>query len=269
MKAIMLHIEADAGLDARLQVAVDLTRQCKGRIACVQVAASDARAQQHPCHAGALANSIDMRHDQDRQARHRIEARLQHEAVGWDWRCCATGVADALITQSRLVDLVVISQPTCEHWHEGGRQAVAGDVIVHASVPVLVVPCTASAPVIGGAAMLAWNGSAEAAQAMRLAVPLLRLSTCVHIVEVGDGDTGASAAAAARYLAGHDIACEVHDWPVKGRRTAEALHHAAQELEARYLVMGAYCRQRQRQTLLGDVTRELVESATLPLLLAH
>jgi nucleotide-binding universal stress UspA family protein len=266
VKAIMLHIDADAGLDARLQIAVDLTRRCNGRIACIQAAVGESRARSRCCDAEA---SIDTIHDQDRLARYRIEARLQNESVGWDWRCVETGVADALITQSRLVDLVVISQPTTAEWHDGGWQAVVGDVIVHASVPVLLVPSKASTPVIDGAAMLAWNGSAEAARAMRLAVPLLRMSSCVHIVEVGDGDTGAPAAEAARYLAGHGIACEVHDWPVKGRRTAVALHHAADELEARYLVMGAYCRQRHRQTLLGDVTRELVESATLPLLLAH
>jgi nucleotide-binding universal stress UspA family protein len=61
----------------------------------------------------------------------------------------------------------------------------------------------------------------------------------------------------------------VHDWPAKGRRTSVALLHAVAELDAGYLVMGAYGHSRLRETVLGGVTRELIQSTTVPLLLAH
>lgn len=269
MKAIMLHIQADAGQEGRLQIAADLARLCNGRIACVQVAANAAGPADVGRDPAGQAAVIDTIHDQDRLVRQRIEAWLQREVIGWDWRCFEGSVADALITQSRMADLVVISQPAAERRHAGNPQLLAGEVIASSSVPVLVVPPGAQHFVADGAAILAWNGSAEAAQAMRMAVPLLQAAACVHVVEVEDGDTNAPATEAANYLARHGIACEVHLWPPKGRRTAVALLHAVDELEARFLVMGAYCRKRQRQTLLGDVTREMVATATLPVLLAH
>jgi nucleotide-binding universal stress UspA family protein len=48
-----------------------------------------------------------------------------------------------------------------------------------------------------------------------------------------------------------------------------ALLHAAAELEAGCLVMGAYGHSRLRETVLGGVTRDLIGVATLPLLMAH
>jgi nucleotide-binding universal stress UspA family protein len=104
---------------------------------------------------------------------------------------------------------------------------------------------------------------------MRLAVPLLRRATYVHLVEVADDNPGAPASEAATYLARHGIATEVHDWPAKGRRTSTALLHAVAELDARYLVMGAYGHSRLRETVLGGVTRDLIQSTSVPLLLAH
>jgi nucleotide-binding universal stress UspA family protein len=47
------------------------------------------------------------------------------------------------------------------------------------------------------------------------------------------------------------------------------LLHAVAELDAGYLVMGAYGHSRLRETVLGGVTRELIQSTTVPLLLAH
>jgi nucleotide-binding universal stress UspA family protein len=41
------------------------------------------------------------------------------------------------------------------------------------------------------------------------------------------------------------------------------------ELSASYIVMGAYGHSRLRETVLGGVTRELIASTNVPLLLAH
>jgi nucleotide-binding universal stress UspA family protein len=117
--------------------------------------------------------------------------------------------------------------------------------------------------------VVAWNGSIEAAQALRLALPLLRRAREVHLVEVTDELHGHEAAEARQWLGRHGIRADIHEWPAKGRRTSVALLHAAVELAAGCLVMGAYGHSRLRETVLGGVTRELIAGADMPLLMAH
>ncbi|MBC7522778.1 MAG: universal stress protein [Sandarakinorhabdus sp.] len=265
----MLHVHQDAEQDNRLQVAIDLARLSGGRIACVQVAGALPHSVDFHGEMLGLAAIIDTIHDQDRMLRQDTEARLRRAGIEWDWRCFDGGVVEALIAQSRLADIIVVSQPIARRPAAGQPLPIVGDVVVHTSAPVLMVPAGRNHFDAAGPAIMAWNGSAEAAHAMRLAVPLLQRASCVHLVEVTDDAPGAPASEAATYLARHNIICEVHEWPPKGRQIALALLHAAAELEARYLVMGAYGHNRLRETILGGVTRDLIHSTTVPLLLAH
>jgi nucleotide-binding universal stress UspA family protein len=269
MKTIMLHVHDDAEQNNRLQIAIDLARLDHGHITCVQVAAVEPYVVDPYSGMFGLAAIIDTIHDQDKLARQAIETRLRREDVEWDWRCFDGSVVETLIGQSRLADVVVISQPSIGRHQPENPLPIVGDIVLHTNAPVLVVPAGCRRFDADGAAMLAWNGSAEAAHAMRLTAPLLRRANCVHIVEVTDDTPGMPATDAATYLARHGVPCEVHDWPAKGRRTSVALLHAVAELDAGYLVMGAYGHSRLRETVLGGVTRELIQSTTVPLLLAH
>ncbi len=265
----MLHIHDDAEQDNRLQIALDLARHAHGHIACVQVAAVEPYVIDPYSGLFGLAAILDTIHDQDKRVRQAIETHLRREDVEWDWRCFDGSVVETLIAQSRLADVVVISQPAIGRHAPDHPLPIVGDVVLHTSAPVLVAPIGGRRFEADGAVMLAWNGSAEAAHAMRLTVPLLQRAACVHIVEVSDEAPGMPATDAATYLARHGVRCEVHEWPAKGRRTSVALLHAVAELDARYLVMGAYGHSRLRETVLGGVTRELIQSTTVPLLLAH
>jgi nucleotide-binding universal stress UspA family protein len=269
VKAIMLHIHPDGEQDNRLQVALDLAQLGGGRISCVQIDGVAPYAMDFHGEMVTMAAMIDTRQDQQKLARQAIEARLRREGVEWDWRCFDSGVVETLVSQSRLADVLVVSQPDATGAPDDQPLAIVGDIAVHTSAPLLVVPTGCQHFDAGGPAILAWNGSAEAAHAMRLAVPLLAQSRCVHVIEVCDDGPPAPGTEAATYLARHGVTCEVHDWPAKGRRTSAALLHAAAELEARYLVMGAYGHHRLRETILGGVTRELIKSTHIPLFMAH
>jgi nucleotide-binding universal stress UspA family protein len=199
-----------------------------------------------------------------------METRLGHADVAWDWRSFDGNVVETLIDQSLLADVVVLSQPGGNR-RGGARQplAIVGDVVMYARCPVLMVPHGIESLDLAGPVVVAWNGSAEAAHALRMALPLLMRATDVHLVEVSDDIPGLAAREAAQYLSRHGIMVDVHEWPAKGRRVSVALLHAAAELSARFMVMGAYGHSRLRETVLGGVTRELITSATVPLLMVH
>jgi nucleotide-binding universal stress UspA family protein len=268
MKTILLHIHDDTGQDSRIGVAIDLARSNGGHLVCVQAAQIEALAGDPYGGMFGLSTVIDAVHGRERQVRLMIEARLRDAGISWEWRHFDGGVIETLIAESRLVDLIIVSQPGPRGRREQPASLV-GDVVLHCRAPVLMVPGGWQGFDAGWNAIIAWTGAAEAAQALRLALPMLLHAGQVHIVEVCEDGAGLCAGAAVAWLGRHGIAAERHDWPAKGRRVSVALLHAAAELDAGCLVMGAYGHSRLRETVLGGVTRELIEVATLPLLMAH
>ena len=270
MKSILVHIHDDAGQEARLQVALDLARASSGHISCVQVTPFEYYSGGDPFGGVyAFADAVDAIRALEREARTRIEAQLAREGVSWDWRKFDGNVIQTLIDQSRLMDVVVLSQPHTGSDAERPPLGIGGDVAIHARAPVLSVGAKAKGFDVTGNAMLAWNGSGEAANALRLSLPLLHHAGMVHIVEVSDDTRGLPSTEASAYLSRHGIASELHEWPAKGRKVDVALLHAAVELDAAYMVLGAYGHSRLRETILGGVTRDLIRTSHLPLLLAH
>lgn len=270
MKSILLHIHDDAGQESRLLGALDLARAGMGHISCVQITPFEYYSGGDPFGGVyAFADAIDSVRAQEREARLLIEARLVREGVSWDWRKFDGNVIQTLIDQSRLMDVVVLSQPYAGNDVDRLPLGIGGDVAVHARAPVLSLGIKATGLDTSGNAMVAWNGSAEAANALRLSLPLLRYAGAVHIVEVSDDTRGLPSTEASTYLSRHGVASELHEWPAKGRKIDVALLHAAVELDAAFMVLGAYGHSRLRETILGGVTRDLIRTSHLPLLLAH
>lgn len=274
MKNILLHIHDDDEQASRLGVAIDLVGQTGGRLACVQITPMETYASDPYGGLFGMSALIDTIHSSDKALRlateARIEAALGPAGLPWDWYSSDGNVVEGLIDQALLADLVVLSQPATQTRRHGRQPlAIVGDLVMYTRCPVLMVPQGVDRLDLAAPVVVAWNGSAEAAHSMRLALPLLKRARGVHIVEVSDESPGRSAQEAALWLARHDIAADVHEWPAKGRRISVALLHAAAELSAACMVMGAYGHSRLRETVLGGATRELIATTTVPLLLAH
>ena len=74
---------------------------------------------------------------------------------------------------------------------------------------------------------------------------------------------------ALRYLSRHDIHAELKTVARDGDTVEERLEKEALALGAGLIVMGAFGRSRLRETIFGGVTRYLLTSGRVPLLLAH
>ena len=120
-----------------------------------------------------------------------------------------------------------------------------------------------------GSALVAWNGSYEAAQALRLALPLLHHAPDVQLVTISEAPVETDAEQAIAYLARHGVSARARERAAGKGGVAEALIECAAEMDAAYVVMGAYGHSRVRETILGGVTRDLLHASPLPLLMAH
>lgn len=264
MKNVLLLLHDDDGQEARLQAALDLTRALSGHLTCLDVAQPPLFVTDYFTGAG---GAIVMDYLEAREAGNRsaIEARLHREDVTWTMLEANGTPADELRQISDLADVIVISggsdaSPEARH--------LAGQVSVKSGRPVLVVPPSCKGLAVSGPALVAWNGSQEACDALRAAIPLLQQAQRVTVMAVDDPG-GESAEDAAAYLARHGIetrivAEETSDEPVSDIILARA--HAS---GAAYIVLGAFGLPRIVEGLFGGVTEGLLRKSDVPLLLAH
>jgi nucleotide-binding universal stress UspA family protein len=146
------------------------------------------------------------------------------------------------------------------------------DVLFGSGVPVLLVPAgwNRRAPI--RKAIVAWDGGATAARAVRDALPLLAEAESVEVVSVlGEKDIAeeASGADIARHLARHCRAVSVNVLPVLADGVAATLFAHALLTRADLAVMGGYGHSRLQEFVLGGVTRDTLSRPEIPTLLSH
>lgn len=265
MKDILVLIHDDEGQEARLQAALDVTRALKGHLTCLDVTTmlpvvSDC----YGVSGGALL--LDLEREAEAANRAKIEPRLGAEDVAWSWRETTDYVAPALEDAANLADLIVVNLAFAE-LPEPDLRALAASLPVKARRPVLAVPNEPLGFNAAGSALIAWDGSREASDALEGAAPLLQLADKVTILEVDDGSVAAPAEDAAAYLSRHDI----HPVIVRksGRSAASEILNSASCGPYDYLVMGAFGHSRISEALFGGVTRQLLEDCPIPILLIH
>jgi nucleotide-binding universal stress UspA family protein len=176
---------------------------------------------------------------------------------------------EVLSEHARYVDLVVLGQE--EHGRGTGLVEAA---IFGAGRPVLVVPFAGRFDTIGERVLVCWNGSREASRAVHDGMALLTAAQSVRVMAVNQaGGVGAEqdvpAADLAAHLARHGVRASAEHTVAPGIEPAEAILNEVAEGGIDLLVMGAYGHSRIRELVMGGVTRTLLRSMTVPVLMAH
>jgi nucleotide-binding universal stress UspA family protein len=260
MISVLLNINPDPGHEARLAFGIALARSRGGHITCIQVlpppliVGSPDGAVITPEVSAAIEQAA-------REFQEEVEVRLEQSGVEWTWVRLMADSTSAIVSHSRLADVIVLSADE--------SIPPLGPVVLHARTPVLAVPQRGSGFQTAVPAVLAWNGSEPAANAMRSALPLLREMEITQILVVDQDSDEFPAARALEYLSHHAIRAEIHWRHSEQRTVAETILNFAHHLEAGLIVAGAFGHNRIREMLLGSVTHALTKRSPLPLLLAH
>jgi nucleotide-binding universal stress UspA family protein len=189
-----------------------------------------------------------------------------------DWHRIERGNVTRMCALARTADLVILGQtnPHCRPtpwWH-------VDDVVVQCGRPALLVPYAGTFCEIGRRVLIAWDGSREAARALHDALPFMDARSAVSVICVRNGDGTLAhdredAQRVIRHLARHDIFAR-SDHPTRaGNAIADVLLSAAMDYSADLIVAGAYHRSPMREALLGGVSRELLQTMTVPVLMSH
>ncbi len=179
--------------------------------------------------------------------------------------------ANKFAQMARLFDLTVVAQPDPDR--PGPEEVIAETVLLDSGRAVLLVPYVQKATYGGGRAVVAWDGSRAAARALAEALPLLHRSEVVEVLRVVRGSTAEdeSAEEVVRHLARHGLSARTHVLRLgPGEASiAQAILNEVSDQGADLVVMGGYGHSRLRELVMGGVTREILSTMTVPVLMAH
>lgn len=139
--------------------------------------------------------------------------------------------------------------------------------------PVLLVPKDCKPTLSPRTIVLAWDSRLEAAKAAREAIDMMKHAE-VHVTLVDPQASSARSgeepgADVAAYLARHGIAVTVDRLAGGGRPVEEVLNQHALDVSADLMVMGGYSHSRLRERIFGGVTKAMLESSRVPVLMVH
>jgi nucleotide-binding universal stress UspA family protein len=215
---------------------------------------------------------LDRMQERARQGLAQFEALARAACKGsWEARLVADDPEGALVMMSRFADLVVLSQTDPDNAVASVVRDLPEYVMLNSARPVLLLPYAGRHERLDGKALAAWDGSLEAVRALGHALPLLRGASEVLVAQFNAGEESGGREQAAdlgAWLARHGVLARV-EHQHKAIDAGNALLSLVSDQQADLVVMGGYGHARFRELVLGGVTRTMLESMTVPVLMSH
>jgi nucleotide-binding universal stress UspA family protein len=273
-KTVMVALALGQPNDARLEVAAQLAERFGARV--IGVAAAEFSPPLYFTEGEAAQRLID-------QGRAAVKSRLkdlegefraamQNRAVEVEWRCGDDFPTRFIVRQARACDIIVAGEAARGGLIDPFVQVNPNDLVMQVGRPLLVVPETCNWLDLRSV-LVAWKDTTEARRAISAALPLLRKSTDVTIVEIVEDEADRAAAPrrvedVAAWLSRHGVRAS-YQVPEHGGDAATQLERVASDVGAGVVVAGAYGHSRLSEWILGGVTRRLVNPVQRCSLLSH
>jgi nucleotide-binding universal stress UspA family protein len=190
------------------------------------------------------------------------------------WRTPKTDPFDAAVLEARYCDITVLGQPSQDHPSAAFNAELANAVLMLSGRPVLFVPFAGMEKTLGQRILIAWKDSRESARAVADALPLLKDASKVYALAVtAEHDDSRRELLADRqlheFLGRHNVDATVKRVVAPDIDAGELLLSQAADVGADLIVMGGYSRPRITQLVWGGVTRLMLQSMTVPVLMSH
>ncbi len=276
-KTVLVHVDQSRQAPVRITVAAEIARAQGAHL----VGAAMTGISRYVFDSGAFnPNDPTFAHHLEHLRRYARDGLQKFEALARgagvdevEARLVDDDAAGGIALQARYADLTVIGQFDPSASVPGLMSNFPEHVILHSGRPVLVVPYAGNFSGQCRKAVIAWDGGMPASRAISGAMPLLAAADAVDILVFNpeqdkDAHGEQPGADLALFLARHRVKANVHAHRAD-IDTGNALLSAVADLGADLLVMGAYGHARFREVVLGGVTRTVLASMTLPVLMAH
>lgn len=226
--------------------------------------------------------AVDLTAGTDELVRERLVAmeKLFTERAGADgvsaaWRGVENVSGDSALSalaDARAADLVIAQQvdPNAPSPHGANVEAL----MFETGRPVLLLPFASVAPgPVFSRIVLAWNGSREAARAAFDALPFMREAESVEVLTLDAAEPGADSEPVGTRIAAalrrHGVEAAIHAERSGGMSHGEVIENRIGVAGADLLVMGAYGQSRLKEFFFGGVTRTILRSMPVPVLMSR
>lgn len=209
------------------------------------------------------------------EAETRVRDALGTRSASWEAIAATTqiGALGPVVADfTRLADITVAAKP-----YGTGRSvedvAIVEGALFGSRTPVLVLPREVETEVRPSHVVVAWNESLEALSAIRGAMPFLEKAKAVNIAIIDPPSHGADRSdpggALAEMLSRHGIRADISVLAKTMPRVSDVICRHVRDISADLVVMGGYGHSRFREAILGGATRNMLELAEVPVLMAH
>jgi nucleotide-binding universal stress UspA family protein len=276
-KTILIHLDESPTIDARIKMAAQLATTHEAHL--IGLATTGVSRYFYESMSSAVSEAgigpyLDTLREQARGRLQHFEDKVRQLGVNsFEIHLADDEAEGCLAMRARYCDLVILGQ----YDPDGSIPSVYADlpeyVTLNGGCPVLVIPYVGTYPLKPEHVLIAWDGGQEAAKAVRSALPFLQAAKSVEVAVFNaqhrpNNHGEEPGADIALYLARHHVKANVRQEQTE-IPVGEALLSLAADLNADLLVMGCYGHSRLREILLGGVSRTILDSITLPVLMSH
>lgn len=279
-KTILVHVDKSAHVSERIRIAATIAHDESAHL----IGAAATGVSRYFYQAGMVGSGIaysshleahiDVLRAQGKQALQAFEQTARVADVrSFETRLVDDEAGAGISLQARYSDLAVLGQADLNDQAAATMPDFPEYVVLSSGRPVLIVPYAGQFDTVGKRVLVAWDASISATRAVTASLPLLRRADTVEVVvfnpdEQGDAHGEQPGADIALYLARHDVKVNVVRQNSK-IDIGNSLLSMTNDLNSDLMVMGGYGHSRFREILLGGVTRTVLASMTVPVLMAH
>jgi nucleotide-binding universal stress UspA family protein len=269
--SLMVHVDVDAKLGARVGIAADLARRFRAHLIGVagwapMSVSPPGRQPNDSAPSDARLRDMKARLDQKGREFQAAVGKINGDA---EWRGELEFPTELLAREARVADLVIIGNKPDSS--DPSRALDPGTVLLKAGRPVLVVPNKLLSLSLRHVA-IAWKDVREARRSVLDALPFLQQAESVMIVEVvesGHDQTLRGAKDVDTYLARHGIKTIAERFRPAEVTVSDSLLRFIEDENIGLIVTGAYGHSRLGEWAFGGVTHDLLAQSPICCLFSH
>jgi nucleotide-binding universal stress UspA family protein len=275
IKDLVVNLTPEAARDPATDFAISIAAAFEAHIAAIAFAFDPVVT---PAVLDGLSSTwVDAQREESRAAAKaaidRFEAAARRDGLSAEHRMFETSLGEAISLFGRIArrfDLSVVKQQ--EPDRPNGDDLIVEAALFQSGRPTVIVPYIQKTPLKLDRILVAWDGSHGAARAIGDAMPFLHRAKAVDIVMVTTGDTKKDEVPGVeigQHLARHGLKVDVRQLVADGIDVANTILSYAADNAVDFMVMGGYGHSRLREFVLGGATRSILQTMTVPTLMAH
>lgn len=275
LKDVLVYLSAGTGAEAAIRYAVSIGQTFDAHVAGVAFAFDPVIPAS--VMGGISADLIEaQRFENDKAARGAVERFnkiSKAEGVSAETRVLTGSLAGSAETFGQLArrfDISVVAQADPDRL--AAEDLISEAALFNAGRPVIIVPYIQKDTLRLDRVVACWDGSRTAARAIGDAMPFLLRAKAVEVLIVASDPPKSNETPGAdigQHLARHGVKVDVKRIQRADLDVANTILSHVADNSADMLVMGGYGHSRLRQFILGGVTRSMLQSMTVPVLMSH